>query len=452
MFNKVLFYSNKNSERLQYTIKLVFSDILGLDVFFTQSSQIFMSSSLPKINYSDNAFTEEDIFIKSNILLFESHIIKRDFEKEFQDFDIFSKIFILVSRYEEYIAPPSVFDHHERFTAQASFSKKLDILKIPVVNQWALEIGEQLKDKFPELKISPPLRQESFGQYKVQLTYDIDQAWAFKNKGLLRNIGGLLKDVLKLKFKSVFTRLKVLININNDPEFTFDYIEKLHKKHENKVLNPIFFWLLADFGEHDKNIEWTNNSLQRLIRRLAKKHPVGIHPSYASNADDAILKKEIGRLNKILPDTEALPRLLGEPITKSRQHYLKLRFPTTYQRLIQAGITDDYSMGYSDDIGFRAGIATPFYWYDLENERATTLRIHPFQVMEVTLNEYLHLSPDEAIERVKPIIESIKAVGGTFTTLWHNSTLTDNESAQASERGYEGWRKVYEEIIESAIL
>ncbi len=451
MFNKVLFYSNKNSERLQYTIKLVFSDILGLDVFFTQSSQIFMSSSLPKINYSDNAFTEEDIFIKSNILLFESHIIKRDFEKEFQDFDIFSKIFILVSRYEEYIATPSVFDTHGRFTAKASFSTKLGILKIPIVNQWALEIGEQLKAKFPDLKIPPPRIIGAGSQYQVQLTYDIDQAWAFKHKGFLRNIGGILKDAFKLKFKSVFTRLKVLINIKNDPEFTFDYIEKLYKKHENKLLNPIFFWLLAEFGEHDKNIDWTNSSLQRLIRRLSKKHPIGIHPSYASNADDAILKKEIKRLNKILPDTEALPRLLGGPVTKSRQHYLKLRFPTTYQRLIQAGITDDYSMGYSDDIGFRAGITSPFYWYDLENEHATTLRIHSFQVMEVTLNEYLHLSPDEAIEQVKPIIESIKAVGGTFTTLWHNSTLTDNEAGQPSERGYEGWRKVYEEIIESAI-
>jgi hypothetical protein len=452
MSNKILFYSDKNSERLQYTLKLVFSDILGLDVFFTQSSQVFISSVLPKINYSDSALSEGDIFIKSNELLFENHIIKRDFEKEFQDFDIFSKIFILVSRYEEYIATLpsnrdglSVFDTHGRFTAKASFSTKLGILKIPIVNQWALEIGEQLKAKFPDLKMSTPRVIGAGSQYQVQLTYDIDQAWAFKNKGFLRNIGGLLKDVLKLNFKSIFTRLKVLINIKNDPEYTFDYIEKLHKKHDDKLLNPIFFWLLADFGEHDKNIEWTNTHLQRLIRRLAKKHPVGIHPSYASNLDDAILKKEIERLNKILPDTEGV-------VTKSRQHYLKLRFPITYQRLIQLGITDDYSMGYSDDIGFRAGIASPFYWYDLENERTTTLRVHPFQVMEVTLNEYLHLSPDEAIERVKPIIESIKAVGGTFTMLWHNSTLTDNEASQPSERGYEGWRKVYEEIIEMAIL
>jgi hypothetical protein len=98
-------------------------------------------------------------------------------------------------------------------------------------------------------------------------------------------------------------------------------------------------------------------------------------------------------------------------------------------------------MGYADDIGFRAGIATPFYWYDLENEQVTPLKLHPFQVMEVTLQQYLELSPDEAIEKVKPLVAAIKAVGGTFTTLWHNSTLSNIDE-------WEGWRKVYEEIIE----
>ena len=127
----------------------------------------------------------------------------------------------------------------------------------------------------------------------------------------------------------------------------------------------------------------------------------------------------------------------------SRQHFLKLTFPNTYRHLIQVGIQSDYTMGYADNIGFRAGIATPFYWYDLENEAMTNLKIYPFQVMEVTLKEYLKLSPEEAIVYVKPLIEATKAVGGTFTTLWHNSTLSETE-------GYEGWRRVYEAILEEA--
>lgn len=436
MLNKILIYSPHNSGRLQYILHLIFMDILGLDVYFTQSRQVFVSSSLPKIHYGQEILNEGEVFIKNTGILFENNIIKRDLEKVFHEFDIFSKIFILVTRYEEYTAPPSVFDHHNRFTAKASFATKLDLLKQPVVNQWVMELYKTIFKKYPNLKTSTP-------QYQVQLTYDIDQAWAFKHKGSLRNIGAILKDSLRFNFKSVFNRIGVLTGMNDDPEYTFEYIEKLNKKYENKVLKPLFFWLLGDYGEHDKNIAWDNLNLQRLIRRLAKKYDVGIHPSYASNDDKAILKEEKSRLQKILSHTEG--------VTRSRQHYLKLNFPTTYRRLIESGITDDYSMGYSDDIGFRAGIATPFYWYDLENEQMTTLRIHPFQVMEVTLNEYLNLSPDEAIEAVKPIIESIKEVGGTFTTLWHNSTLIDDDSEIEDSRHYKGWRKVYEKVLELAV-
>lgn len=439
MSNKFLVFSPKNSPRLQYILDLIFTNILGLDVIFTQSSHVFKTSSLPKIHYGNQAFSEGEIFIKSTGILFENSIIKRDFIKEFQYMDTFSKIFVLVSRYEEYIAPPSVLDAHQRFSAQKSISSALGILDKPVVNQWILELCQKILLQYPNLKITRP-------QYQVQLTYDIDQAWAFKNKGSFRNLGGLLKDILKFNIKNIKTRISVIGGWSNDPEYTFEYIEKLHKKHSNAFLKPLFFWLLGDYGEHDKNIHWENKNLQRLIKRLAKKYLMGIHPSYTSNENPSILKQEIQRLAHILSHTEGY-----SAITKSRQHYLKLHLPTTYRNLIEMGITDDYSMGYSDNIGFRAGIATSFYWYDLEKEEITSLRVHPFQVMEVTLNEYLQLSPEEAVMAVKPIIKAIQEVGGTFTTLWHNSTLTDDSNSNGSLRPYQGWRKVYEDILEMSL-
>ena len=441
MSNKIIFYSAQNSNRLQYIIQLVFTETLGWDVFFTQNEKAYLDSTLPKVQYSDLKISDGGYIIEAtNSLIFESIIIKRNFEEEFHQLDIFSKIFVMVSRYEEYIADPSVFDRHQRFPSSQSFASRLNILRQPVVNQWIINLKNDLVEIYPHLNIT-----SSNTEYKVQLTYDIDQAWAFKNKGFLRNIGGMLRDFFQLNFKNAFNRLAVILSISNDPEFTFDYIDKLHKKFEGNINTPIFFWLLGDLGEFDKNISWENKNLQRLIRRISKKYNVGIHPSYASNADFSILKNEITRLNSITQSPNPLiTQPLNHPIIKSRQHYLKLNFPNTYRRLIHAGIQEDYSMGYADDIGFRAGMATPFYWYDLENEQVTHLVIHPFQVMEVTLMEYLKLTPEEAIEQVKPLIAAIKAVGGTFTTLWHNSTLSKNESGN--------WRLVYEKIIEEAIL
>lgn len=433
MSNKIIFYSAQNSNRLQYIIQLVFTETLGWDVFFTQNETTYLDSTLPKVQYGDLKISDDGYFIEAiNSLIFESIIIKRNFEKEFHQLDIFSKIFVMVSRYEEYIADPSVFDHHQRFPASQSFASKLNILRQPIGNQWIINFKNDLIQKYPDLKKSSP--NTEFG---LQLTYDIDQAWAFKNKGFLRNIGGTLRDFFQLNLKNAFNRVAVILSISNDPEYTFDYIDRLHKKYEGKINTPIFFWLLGDYGEFDKNIAWENKSLQRLIRRISKKYHVGIHPSYASNANFSILKNEIARLNLITQSP-------NHPIISSRQHYLKLTFPDTYHRLIQTGIQEDYSMGYADDIGFRAGIATPFYWYDLENEQVTNLKIHSFQVMEVTLMEYLKLTPEEAIEQVKPLIAATKAVGGTFTTLWHNSTLSKNEN--------DNWWEVYEKIIEEAIL
>ena len=53
--------------------------------------------------------------------------------------------------------------------------------------------------------------------------------------------------------------------------------------------------------------------------------------------------------------------------------------------LIDAGIAEDYSMGYPDEPGFRAGIARPYYFYDVAEDHQTNLKIFPFQVMDATL-------------------------------------------------------------------
>jgi hypothetical protein len=161
---------------------------------------------------------------------------------------------------------------------------------------------------------------------------------------------------------------------------------------------------------------------------------IGIHPSFASNH----------QLEKIKIEKERLEKISGKKISYSRQHFLKLTFPHTYRNLLAVGITDDFTMGYADAIGFRAGICTPFRWYDLERETETHLTIHPFAVMDGTLNNYLKLSPTLAIEKTKEIINKVKQVNGKFIFIWHNETLSDWKE-------WKGWKNVYEEIIKAAL-
>jgi len=97
------------------------------------------------------------------------------------------------------------------------------------------------------------------------------------------------------------------------------------------------------------------------------------------------LRKEISRLRKVLK----------RDISKARQHFLMLHFPATYRRLIDHDITDDYTMGFSGEVGFRASICTPFYFYDIEQETVTKLLIHPFAVMDATLKYYMKVKPED---------------------------------------------------------
>ena len=134
----------------------------------------------------------------------------------------------------------------------------------------------------------------------------------------------------------------------------------------------------------------------------------------------------------MLTEKQRMEKILGRPVSDSRQHYLLLAFPATYRKLLDAGITTDYTMGYPDRPGFRAGTATPFYFYDLEKEETTPLRIFPFQVMDGTLRQYLKMTPRDAITKITALRDEVRTTGGTFCTIWHNESLND----QGSWRGY----------------
>ena len=190
---------------------------------------------------------------------------------------------------------------------------------------------------------------------------------------------------------------------------------------------------MGDYGFNDKNINVKNRIFQSLIKSISDYYPVGIHPSYASNSDVDILTKEISRLKNIV----------HKEVLMSRQHFLKLTLPETYRNLVINDIKYDYTMGYSGQPGFRASICTPFYFYDLDLEAPSHLKIFPFAVMDATFKYYLKSSPEEANTEIQELLEIVKSVNGTFISVWHNESLS-NEGIWA------GWRNVYINLLEKA--
>ena len=97
-------------------------------------------------------------------------------------------------------------------------------------------------------------------------------------------------------------------------------------------------------------------------------------------------------------------------------------------------------MGYGSINGFRASVASSFYWYDLEKEEQTNLLLHPFCFMEANSFFEQKYLPQRAYEEMMHYYNAVKAVNGTLITIWHNNFLGTYPT-------FRGWRDVYEEFI-----
>lgn len=433
---KLLVYSHKLSNRLKYVVNLFFKDLGKLDVELTMDKTQFDEYEGPKLTYSYRT-RENSLFLKCNDLLFETGIKDHPvrtfpwnnsvafFETDNTSdvpFDCFAAAFFLVTRYEEYL--PHIRDHYDRFDAQMSLAYKNDFLDKALVNRWANYLFDLLEQRFPSLKIERL-------QYEVKTTIDIDNAYAYLEKGLMRTAGGLAKSLFSFNFKELTERIQVLTGIKKDPYDSYDYQKAMHEKWK---IPFIYFFLLADYGVNDKNIPYHSARFQRLIKSLTDFGIAGIHPSFGSNSNPRKLEKEIERLSGIV----------NREVKHSRQHFLKLHLPDTYRRLIELGIENDYTMGYAFRPGFRAGIASPYYFYDIDMEMETSLKVHPFAVMEGTIKYYMKLGPESAMEVMRPLVDEVKQVGGTFISLWHNDSISETDL-------WKGWRGIFEELHEYAI-
>lgn len=427
----LLIYLPLVTPRSEYVFKLIFKTELGLEYTVTTDIAAFEDHKQEKINYSFKRISDE-FFIRSSSILFENTIEKKNnlvekkgvtailFPNDQQcdaGFDIFGAVFYMVSRYEEYL--PFTPDKHGRFTAANSLAHQNGFLQYPVVNRWINFLKEILAEKFPLLQFKSPL-------FKAIVTYDIDVGYAFKGKGIARSIGGLVKDISTLKFKNVVNRISTWAT-GKDPWDIYDDLEKTLSANR---LTSIFFFLMGDHSRYDKNVRFDNLSMMDRIKKIAAITGIGLHPSYHSSDTPGKIMIEKNRLEKIS----------NRQVSKSRQHYLRFKLPGTYNELLSAGITEDYSMGFADRPGFRAGICTPFYFYDLANERETSLQLFPVSVMEGSFLYYLKIQPAKSKQIIFDIIDEVKKANGMFISIWHNNTVSEDGN-------FKNWKFVHDEMI-----
>lgn len=424
----VLVFTQIISPRLQYITAFFAGHISITPLQFTTIEDVFKKHEGLKINYSQQSLGSLEIWIGNVDLLFEKGIIEQKinifkwqqlpaFFKSDGDltFDIFSASFYLLSRYEEYL--PHQKDIYGRYAHENAIAFQENFLQIPLINCWIKEVKKMIAQKFPGHHFPE-------GGFKFLPTYDIDIAWSYKNKGWLRNTGGLIKSILKREISAGTKRLSVLVQKTKDPFDTYDWLYQLHEKY---ALQPVYFFLVAASNNKlDKNILPSNKNMQSLIYQHAQKYCIGLHPSWQSGDDSLLVKKEL----------KSLENIAGKKINSSRQHFIRFNLPGTFRQLVEAGITHDYSMGYGSINGFRASVASSFFWYDLEKEEATALKLHPFCLMDANSFFEQKQTSLQSLNELQHFFKIIKEADGTMITIFHNTFLGDDEM-------FVGWKEIY---------
>ncbi|MFM6952888.1 MAG: DUF7033 domain-containing protein [Bacteroidota bacterium] len=344
-------------------------------------------------------------------------------------FDLFSAIFWCLTRYEEVqwgIAQSTngasqniEIDAHGRYPASESLFAQNQCLEIPLVDQWTYLLGHFLGAK-------------PSNDWSIVATADIDMALRYGGRTAITQLASLLRDLIKMP-QLVFERLGVLLGKKDPYAMDNGTLDLLKNTDLTDPFSPKLF-LLTSAKRDQRNKQIGPRALEKEFQRIKKHiafntHWVGIHPSWQekSNAMKTITAWE--------EEKQTFSTLIGDAPKHSRFHFIHMHLPQSYQLLLQLGIQTDWSMGYPDAVGFRAGTAVPFHWYDLIAEKSTPLKVVPFCIMDVTCKNYLNLSHDQSIALGLSLKQTISSWGGVFCFIFHNESVSDSHP-------WKGWKNV----------
>jgi hypothetical protein len=410
---EILVFTNKHNSRKQYTFKQICNRILGFQVQFTTKIEEFISFEGVKFSYAKKPLGQE-LFVEASGLLDEEGF--GDFEIKVDQwesipcffrvsressipFDIFSASFYLLSRYEEYL--PFVKNKSGGFPVEESTAFKNNFLQRPVVDLWAYEFLKILQNKYPSITLPPT-------KFDIQLQIAVHEAFAFRYKGFLRQLVGFFKQIFSGDLPNAWLRLKTQLRLIHDPLNVYDQVVQFAKEHQLKVK---MFFQLSDFSKDNRNINHHKSHYQRLIKSMGDYFKTGLLPGKTAIFNTEYLQKEKNRWKEIANQEAEYVLIKKYPLS----------FPESYINFEKAMIKEDYSMGYTEELGFRAGTCTPFLFYNLNAEEVTPLKLVPFVLHGSILATKSKQDINIKLAKIK---SDLKKVNGIFSLNLENKDFT----------------------------
>lgn len=311
--------------------------------------------------------------------------------------DIITSALWTLSRAEE--EDTSLTDAHGRFPATASAAFRAECIDRPIVDEYGVAFEQALSRLFPAWKPQTrPLR------YK--LSHDVDLV------GFPRSLRSTVGHIYPRRIVHAFIKDVLSAAGAGLPAYLASVLQTARISQE-RGLRSAFYWQACTPNKWDSGYDPAQPKIRSVIETLDERgFELGIHPGYFTFDSPQRLQEEIQRLRVVL----------GERPMGGRQHYLRWR-PHTWRDWEDAGLAYDSTVGFAEEIGFRAGTAFPYHpWLRGEDRESQLLEV-PLIVMDITLTRYMGLSSEETLSRVAALLKRCKAVGGVFALLWHNDNL-----------------------------
>ena len=313
--------------------------------------------------------------------------------------DLIYNTFFFISRAEELLNRQR--DEHGRFCARYSILGHGNRLQIPIIDEYAHILMKHL-----ELDMPPP------AYNPIYLPHDIDTTSQY------RHLRGFLGGIYRGEWRQA---LQALTDIHNDPVYTFSWlIEQDAKVPTAEVIYFVKHTRGKGYDYPQYNLQGAD--FQQLKTSLLKSGArLGIHSSYYGVVQGT-------------PSSFILHPSSEESILH-RSHYLRCSIDNM-QALADAGVTDDFTMAFPDQAGFRLQTSRPVRWINPKTYTLTPLTLHPLTVMDCTLSNtnYMNLqTEDEAYFFCEQLFDKVRQYAGDITLLWHNSIFKSNTTNHNNE-------------------
>ena len=277
-------------------------------------------------------------------------------------------------------------------------------LALPEAELRARELGRMLGIPMPELLRPDPM-----------VVVDIDHLFAYRGRGWISFLGGLLRDLFMGAWIAVRERLQ-----GPDPFFSMTYWVGLQKMHPNLDLQ--FFALLSSRrGAYDRGVEPKFEVVKEALRQLQLRFEVASHLSYGSHDRPGGFREELATLEHIL----------NRPVLRQRFHFLRNAGQRDAARtLSDLGLTEDWSLEFADAPGFRAGWASA-----VPHDEGFSLV--PVSAMD---QNFIGRSPREIADALHELQAAAWSVGAPLRVGTHWRIFGPRPEAERNAKNFENWR------------